>query len=92
MKACLLTLVLSGSAFAQNSVSTAAFTSEVNAFLAREMTAHIADIKSVNPPQTKVLDAQTTGEFSWGTFMRAGAVVSELSGNHAFAERDLPRR
>jgi hypothetical protein len=75
MKAWFLTLVLTGSGFAQNSISasisTSAFTGEVNAFLAREMAAHIADIKTVNPPQAKVLDAQTTGEFSWGTFIRA---------------------
>jgi hypothetical protein len=95
MKAWFLTLVLTGSGFAQNSISasisTSAFTGEVNAFLAREMAAHIADIKTVNPPQAKVLDAQTTGEFSWGTFIRAAAVVSQLLGNDSIAGRDLPK-
>ncbi len=53
---------------------------EIREFLGREITAHVADIKALDPPQERVVNALTTGEFSWGTFMRALAAYSELSG------------
>src|ERR1700680_4390462 len=91
-----LILILSIAAFAttawaQDTISTTRFTAEVDAFLGKEMTAHIADIKSANPAQTRVVGALTTGEYSWGTFMRSAAVTSELMGADAIAGRDMPR-
>ena len=69
-------------------VNTKRFSSELTAFLGREMTAHIADIKTL--PQERVVGALTVGEFSWGTFLRAAAVYSELSGEKNVGGRELP--
>src|ERR1700730_14554727 len=87
----LLILALATTAWAEDTVLTTLFTGEVDAFLGKEMTAHIADIKSVNPPQTRVVGALTTGEYSWGTFMRAAAINSQLLGADSLAGRDMPR-
>jgi hypothetical protein len=65
---------------------------EVRTFLDREMAAHLADIHQLNPPQTRVVGALTTGEYTWGTFMRALAVYGELSGASTLAGRDIARQ
>jgi hypothetical protein len=64
---------------------------QVREFLQREVTAHVADIKTLNPPPDRVAGALTTGEFSWGSFMRALAAYSELFGTRTIAGQDLPR-
>ena len=71
-------------------VSTADLDREIRDLLTRDITAHIADIKSLDPPQERVVGALTTGDFSWGTFMRAVAAYSELSGAKTIAGRDVP--
>ena len=71
-------------------ISTADLDREIRDLLARDITAHIADIKSLDPPQERVVGALTTGDFSWGTFMRAVAAYSELSGAKTIAGRDVP--
>jgi hypothetical protein len=86
-----LILMPSIAAGALSSVATRQFTNEIDAFLGREMAAHVADIGTLNPPQPRVVGALTTGEFSWGTFLRAAAVYSQLSGDMAVAGRDLPK-
>jgi hypothetical protein len=63
---------------------------EIRQRISREMTAHVQDIKSVDPPQDRVVGALTTGEFSWGTFMRALAAYSTSSGTRIVAGRDVP--
>jgi hypothetical protein len=87
--------VLAIAAAAGNAQTTAmvnaqAFTSEVTTFLGNELAVHIADIKTLDPPQERVLGALTVGEFSWGTFMRAAAAYSALSGETKLGGRDLP--
>jgi hypothetical protein len=62
---------------------------EVKQFLAREIAAHVQDIKTLDPPQERVVGALATGEFSWGTFMRALAAVSELTGERTIAGKDV---
>jgi len=71
-------------------ISTADLDQEIRDLLTRDITAHIADIKSLDPPQERVVGALTTGDFSWGTFMRAVAAYSELSGAKTIAGRDVP--
>jgi hypothetical protein len=66
------------------------FSAEVTNFLGRELAAHVSDIRSLDPPQERVEGALTTGEFSWGTFLRALASYSELSGQRTLAGRDVP--
>jgi hypothetical protein len=71
-------------------VSTQQVSNEIRSFLGREVAAHVADIHSLDPPQERVVGALTTGEFSWGTFMRTLAIYSVLSGERRIAGRDIP--
>jgi hypothetical protein len=64
---------------------------EVTDFLDKEVAAHLSDIKSLNPPPDKVFGAGTTGEYTWGTFMRALGAYEELTGKRTLAGRDLAR-
>ncbi|HET9400560.1 MAG TPA: hypothetical protein VFO34_06390 [Candidatus Acidoferrales bacterium] len=71
-------------------IHTADMDREIRDFLRREITAHVADIKTLEPPPDRVVGALTTGDFSWGTFMRALAEYSVLSGDRTVAGRDIP--
>ncbi len=74
-----------------NSVSTAALREEVNDFLGRELAAHLGAIKTLDPPPDRVLGVPTTGEFSWGTFMRSLAAYADTTGKRELAGRDLAK-
>lgn len=96
----LLYLASAASAFAQGAkaagvpadqVSTEQFSQDVAGFLGREISAHLTDIKSLDPPQERVAGALTTGEFSWGTFLRAVASYSALTGERTLGGRDLAK-
>lgn len=71
-------------------VKTSEFDQQVRNFLQREIAAHVADIKSLDPAPDRVEGALTAGEFSWGTFMRAVAADAKLSGSSRIAERNVP--
>jgi hypothetical protein len=79
------------SAATSDSVQVGALRAEVTDLLAREIATHLADIKSLDPPPTKVVGAGATGEYTWGTFMRAVGSYAELSGNNTLAGQDLAR-
>jgi mannose-6-phosphate isomerase-like protein (cupin superfamily) len=72
-------------------ISVDQFDKRVTNFLGREIGAHVADLKSLNPPQDYVVGARTGGEFSWGTFMRAVASYSALSGETTLSGKDLEK-
>ena len=72
-------------------VTTASLRDEVNTFLGKELAAHLSAIKSLDPPPDRILGVPTTGEFSWGTFMRSLAAYSETTGNRELAGRDLAK-
>jgi hypothetical protein len=72
-------------------VQTEQFATTVTEFLGKEISAHLADIRSLDPPQERVLGALSVGEFSWGTFLRAVASYSTLSGDRTLAGRDLAK-
>ncbi len=72
-------------------VTTASLRDEVNTFLGKELAAHLGAIKSLDPPPDRILGVPTTGEFSWGTFMRALAAYAETTGNRELAGRDLAK-
>ena len=74
-----------------NTVSTATLREDVNTFLGKELAVHLAAIKSLDPPPDRVLGVPTTGEFSWGTFMRSLAAYAESTGQRELAERDLAK-
>ena len=70
-------------------ISSEQFAGEVTRFLGKEIAAHMADIKSLDPPQSTVVGARTGGDFSWGTFMRAVTAWSALTGEETVAGRQL---
>ena len=72
-----------------STVSTASLRDEVNTFLGKELAAHLSAIKSLEPPPDRILGVPTTGEFSWGTFMRALTAYAETTGQKELAGRDL---
>ncbi len=80
-------------------VSTAQFSDDVSKFLGQELSAHLADVRpapghdlfGLDPAPERVLGVPTSGEFSWGTFLRALASYAELSGDRTLAGRDLPQ-
>jgi len=74
-----------------NTVTTATLRDEVNTFLGKELAAHLSDIKSLDPPPDRILGVPTTGEYSWGTFMRSLAAYAETTGNRELAGRDLAK-
>ncbi len=82
--------------FAQTSpdkttISTAALKSETRDFFAKEVATHFGDIKSLNPPQERVLGALTTGDFSWGSFAGALAAQVNVAGTRTIAGKDTAR-
>lgn len=94
----LVGLLINHSVFAQrestapeDSIQVDSFRSEVENFLDKELSAHLGAIATVNPPPDRVLGVPTTGEFSWGTFMRSLAAYSDISGKHELAGRDLAK-
>src|SRR4029450_6784571 len=66
-------------------ISVADLDRDGRAFLDREIAAHLADIHSLSPPPQRVVGALTTGEYRWGTFMRALAAYAQLSGEGRLA-------
>ena len=84
---------------AQDVVDTVQFSIDVSGFLRKELSAHVADIRSTpghnddlfDPPPERVVGVLASGEFSWGTFLRALASYSELSGERTLAGRNLPQ-
>src|SRR5713226_9966062 len=62
---------------------------QIRDFLQREIAAHVADIKSLDPPPGRVVGALTTGEFSWGTFMRTLAAYSDFAKTRTVAGHDV---
>lgn len=76
---------------AADGVAVADLDRDVKTFLGREMAAHLADVHQLNPPQDRVVGALTTGEYTWGTFMRSLAVYGELSGATTLAGRNIAR-
>jgi hypothetical protein len=87
----LLAAGVAGAAQSRPAVSTDQLAAEVTAFLSKEIAAHIEGVHTFEPPQDRVLDAKNGGEFSWGTFARAVAVISSLSGETTIAGNDLPK-
>lgn len=65
--------------------------SEIADFLGAELTIHLSAIQSLDPPPRAVLGAGATGEYTWGTFMRALAAYAELTGQRTLAGRDLAK-
>jgi hypothetical protein len=72
-------------------VSTRTLRAEIDEFLSNEMAAHLKAIERLDPPPAQVYGAGTTGEYTWGTFMRAVAAYREMSKQPTLVGRDLAR-
>jgi hypothetical protein len=70
-------------------IKTADLNKEIQDFLARQVSAHLQDIKTLDPPPDRVVGALTTGEFSWGTFMRVLAAYSAFAHTQTVAGHDV---
>jgi hypothetical protein len=70
-------------------IQTLALDQQIRDFLQREVTAHVSDIKTLDPPPDRVVGALTTGEFSWGTFMRTLGAYSQFMGRKMIAGHDV---
>ena len=88
----LLAVDCSCSAAAANNASQVATTDldrQVRAFIEREVVAHVKDIRTLNPPPERVLGALTTGEFSWGTFVRTLGAYAKFAGSTTVDGRNV---
>jgi hypothetical protein len=72
-------------------IATSDLDGQIREFLKKEISAHVADIKTLTPPPDRVVGALTTGEFSWGTFMRTLGGYSEFAGTRTIDGRDVPQ-
>lgn len=72
-------------------VATQQLATDVRDFTAREIAAHFANIKTLNPPPDRVFNALTVGDFSWGSFARALAVQADVGGTKTIAGKDTAR-
>jgi len=84
-------LATHGQPVQKRTVSTEELGSEINGFLAKEVAAHFANIKTMTPPPDRVFNALTVGEFSWGSYARALAAQADLGGNRKIAGKDTAR-
>lgn len=85
-----LMVVSSTQIFAQTK-STADLNKEIKDFFAKEVAVHFNEIKSLNPPPNRIIGSITTGEYTWGSFMRVIAAQSEVSGNSKIGGRETAR-
>jgi len=72
-------------------IQTSGLDRQIRDFLQKEVTAHVTDITTLDPPPDRVVGALTTGEFSWGTFMRTLGAYSEFAGTKTIANHDVPQ-
>jgi len=72
-------------------VNTDDFHADVQNFLEKELTAHLGAIATMDPPPDRVLGVPTTGEFSWGTFMRSLAAYADTSRKTELGGRDIAK-
>lgn len=72
-------------------IATQQLKTEIRDFTAREIAAHFANIKTMNPPPERVFNALTVGDFSWGSFARALAVQADVGGDNMIAGKDTAR-
>ncbi|HEV7700356.1 MAG TPA: hypothetical protein VGO43_09025 [Pyrinomonadaceae bacterium] len=73
------------------SIKTSDLKSEVRDFMAKEVAVHFGAIKTLDPPPDRVNGSITTGEYTWGSFMRVVAAQSEVSGSSVIAGKDTAR-
>jgi hypothetical protein len=86
--ALLVIVTLARAATAQN-IQTSALKAEVDGFFDREVASHFLQIPVSGPLPERVHGALTTGEFSWGTFVRALAAYADTRQTRMVGGRDV---
>jgi hypothetical protein len=79
----------SSSAASPNSIERETLRAEIDQFLRQEIAAHVGAIPSLDPKPDRVLGAGATGEYTWGTFMRALGAYAEMSTQPSLGGRNL---
>src|SRR5258708_29442287 len=72
-----------GLAVPADSIQVETLCAEINQFLSQQLAAHVRAITSLDPAPDRVLGAGTTGEYTWGTFMRSIGAYAEMSGQRS---------
>ncbi len=84
-----LTIAMAATTAAAQSIQTAALRADVDGFFDREVASHFLQIPVSGPLPERVHGALTTGEFSWGTFVRALAAYAATRGTRLVGGRDV---
>ncbi|MDX6444734.1 MAG: hypothetical protein QOH71_1808 [Blastocatellia bacterium] len=74
-----------------STIETSSFDKQVKDFFTQEMTAHLNEIKSYEPPPDKVFAAVTTGEYTWGSFANSVGAFAAMTEKSKLGEHDLAR-
>ena len=74
-----------------SSIQTIVLRNEVRDFMAKEVAVHFGAIKTLDPPPDRVNGSITTGEYTWGSFMRVVAAQSDIGGSQTIAGRNTAR-
>ncbi|HYE88965.1 MAG TPA: hypothetical protein VEA16_21590 [Vicinamibacterales bacterium] len=82
-------VLLSAASAAAPTIQTAAFKADVDGFFDREVASHFLQIPESGPLPERVHGALTTGEFSWGTFVRALAAYADTRHTRTVGGRDV---
>ena len=85
----LLAIAVAATTAAAQSIQTAALKADVDGFFDREVASHFLQIPVSGPLPERVHGALTTGEFSWGTFVRALAAYADTRGTRMVGGRDV---
>lgn len=77
------------SAASSHSIERETLRAEIDQFLRQEIAAHVRAITSLDPAPDRVFGAGATGEYTWGTFMRALGAYAEMSREGSLGGRNL---
>jgi hypothetical protein len=89
MAAALCAAAPAGARAADDVIKTAALRADVDAFFDREVPAHFSQVPDEGPLPDKVHGAITTGQYSWGTYVRSLAAYAETRRTQKVAGRDV---
>ncbi len=74
---------------ADETIKTSALKADVDAFFDRETASHFSQVPDAGPLPDKVYGAITTGDFSWGTYVRSLAAYAETRHRRTVGGRDV---
>ena len=87
--AALVALAAGAAQAAGEDIRTSALKADVDVFFDREVAAHFAQIPMEGPLPDRVHGALTTGEYSWGTYVRSLAAYAETRQTRTVGGRDI---